>query len=123
MKMKTITFALAGFVLFSTGAYAAETLDADAVKKLISGNTVHGLTPNGKTPKIYFSSDGKAFRKGDDGTFEGTWSVNDDGTQCVAGIPGGCAKIVRNDDGTYNRVTTEGKARLKWTSVVNGKDF
>lgn len=121
--MKTIAFVFAGFVLFSTGAYAAETLDADAVKKLISGNTAHGLTPNGKTPKIYFSSDGKAFRKGDDGTFEGAWRVNDDGTQCTAGIPGGCAKIVRNHDGTYDRVTTEGKALLKWTSIVNGKDF
>ncbi len=121
--MKTITFALAGFVLFSTGAYAAETMDADAVKKLISGNTVHGLAPNGNTQKNYFSPDGKTYRQVGGKVLEGTWRVNDDGTQCVAGIPGGCAKIVRNDDGTYNRVTTEGKARLKWTSVVNGKDF
>jgi len=33
------------------------------------------------------------------------------------------SKIVRNDDGTYDRVTTEGGVRLKWSSVVNGKDF
>lgn len=121
--MKRFTFVFAGLVLFSLGAYAGETLDADAVKKLISGNTVQGVTPNGKTPKIYFSSDGKAIRKGEDGVFEGTWKVNDDGMQCVTGLPGGCAKIVRNDDGTYDRVTTEGKVLLKWTSVVNGKDF
>lgn len=121
--MKTLTIVFAGLILFSTGAYAGETLDADAVRKLITGNTVHGLTPNGKTPKIHFSSDGKVIRKGDDGTFEGTWNVNDDGTQCVTNIPGGCAKIVRNDDGTYDRVTMEGKVLLKWTSVVNGKDF
>lgn len=121
--MKTLTFVLAGFVLFSTGAYAAETLDADAVKKLISGNTVHGLAPNGNTQQNYFSPDGKTYRQVGGKILEGTWRVNDDGTQCVEGMPGGCAKIVRNDDGTYDRVTTEGGVRLKWSSVVNGKDF
>ena len=121
--MKTITFAFTGFVLFSTGAYAAETMDADAVKKLISGNTVHGLAPNGNTQKNYFSPDGKTYRQVGGKILEGTWRVNDDGMQCVEGMPGGCAKIVRNDDGTYDRVTTEGGVRLKWSSVVNGKDF
>jgi hypothetical protein len=121
--MKKITFALAGFVLFSTCAHAAETLDADAVKKLITGNTVLGQTSSGTAPKIYFAADGKAYRQGEQGSFEGTWVVNDDGTQCVKGLPGGCAKIVRNDDGTYDRVSAEGKTLLKWTSVVNGKDF
>ena len=123
MKMKTITFAFAGLALFSTGAYAAETMDADAVKKLISGNTVHGLAPNGNPQKNYFSPDGKTYRQVGGKILEGTWRVNDDGSQCVEGMPGGCAKIVRNDDGTYDRVTTEGGVRLKWSSVVNGKDF
>jgi hypothetical protein len=123
MKMKTITFVFAGFVLFSTVAYAAETMNADAVKELISGNTVHGLAPNGNTQKNYFSPDGKTYRQAGGKILEGTWRVNDDGTQCVEGMPGGCATIVRNDDGTYDRVTTEGGVRLKWTSVVKGKDF
>ena len=62
--MNTITFAFAGFALFSTWAHAAETLDANAVKKLITGNTVHGLTPNGKTPKSTFHPTAKHFAKG-----------------------------------------------------------
>lgn len=121
--MKSITFAFAGFALFATGAHAAETLDADAVRKLISGNTVHGLAPNGNTQKNYFSPDGKTYRQVGGKILEGTWRVNEDGTQCVEGMPGGCARIVRQDDGTYDRVTTEGGVRLKWSSVVNGKDF
>lgn len=121
--MSRFVFVFAGFILFSSGAYAGETLNADAVRKLLTGNTVQGVTPNGKKPKIFFSADGKAIRKGEDGEFEGTWKVQDDGMQCVVGLPGGCALIVRNDDGTYDRVTTEGKVLLKWTAVVNGKDF
>lgn len=40
----------------------------------------------------------------------------------IALRPQGC-DISGNDDGTYERVTTDGGVRLKWTSVVNGKDF
>ena len=121
--MKKIAMAFAGFVLFSSLTHAGETLDADAVKKLITGNTAHGLAPNGATRKNYFSADGKLFRYQDGNVSEGTWKVNDDGTQCVQGIPGGCATIVRNDDGTYDRVLATGKVALKWMKFVNGKDF
>ena len=53
------------------------------------------------------------------------WYFNTDGSAgCgTPGVPGGCAKIVRNDDGTYDRVTDGAGIRLRWTSIVNGKDF
>lgn len=121
--MKTIALAFAALAIFSTSVQAAETLDAEGVKKLLTGNTVHGLAPNGKTQKNYFAPDGKTARQVGGKILEGTWHVNDDGTQCVEGMPGGCAKIIRNDDGTYDRVSSEGGVRLKWTAVVNGKDF
>jgi hypothetical protein len=122
--MKKVILTLTGFMLLSTWAHAAETLDADAVRKLISGNTVHGLTADGRTPKIHFAADGTAIRKEEDGdTREGKWQVKDDGTQCVIGLPGGCAKVVRNDDGTHSRVLPDGNVPLKWTMIVNGKDF
>lgn len=121
--MKNIAVVFAGLVLFSTCAQAGETLDADAVRKLITGNTVHGLSPTGGTQKNYFGPDGKTIRQTGDKIVEGSWSVNDDGTQCVKGMPGGCAKIVNNGDGTYDRVTDDGGIRLRWTSVVKGKDF
>jgi hypothetical protein len=121
--MKTVALALSSLFVISTAVQAAETLDAEAVKKLITGNTVHGLAPNGKTQKNYFAPDGKTLREVGGKVLEGTWRVNDDGTQCVEGMLGGCAKIVRNDDGTYDRVISDGSSRLKWTAVVNGKDF
>lgn len=120
--MQKIT-AVAGLLMMSAFAQAGETLDADAVRKLITGNTVHGLSPTGVTQKNYFGPDGKTIRQTGDKIVEGSWSVNDDGTQCVKGMPGGCAKIVDNGNGTYDRVTDTDGIRLRWTSVVKGKDF
>lgn len=121
--MKTIAWAFTGFILFSTSVLAAEFMDADAVRKLLTGNTVHGLRASGDTVKNYFSPDGKLYRLEGDKTAEGTWQINDDGMQCVAGLTGGCARIKRNDDGSYDRVLPNGKVLLKWTSVTSGKDF
>lgn len=121
--MKKLTLAFAGLLLFSTWVHAGDALDADAVKKLITGNTVDGLAPNGNTQKNYFAPDGKTFRQIGDKVLEGTWSVKDDGTQCVTGMPGGCAKIFKNSDGSYDRITAEGKTLLRWVAVTNGKGF
>ena len=121
MRMRTL--AVAGFVLFPTWAHAAETLDGNAVRKLLTDNTVNGLRPDGNTVKIHFATDGKVYRQEGGKIVEGTWNVSDDGKQCVAGIPGGCARIIRNDDGTHDRITADGKVLLKWVSFVKGKDF
>ena len=123
IEMKKIAFAFAGLVLLSTWAHAAVTLDAAAVRKLVTGNTANGVAPNGATMKNYFAPDGKLVRQMGDKITEGSWTVNDDGSQCVAGVPGGCATIVKNDDGSYDRVLPDGKVPLKWTSFANGKDF
>lgn len=120
--MKTITFAFAGFILFTTWAHAGETLDADAVKKLTTGNTVRGLRPDGSPQKIYFASDGQAYRHEGGAIVKSPWHVNDNGSQCISSM-GECYNIVRNNDGTYDRVLPNGKVLQKWTSVVKGKDF
>lgn len=121
--MKKVAFAFAGVVLFSTWAHAAETLDAGTVKKLVTGNTVVGVLPDGGTIKNYFSDDGKIYRLAGGVAFEGTWQVKDDGTHCIDFGSINCAKIVKNDDGSYNRVMTNGKVAIRWTQFVNGKDF
>ena len=108
--MKKITFAFAALVLFSAWAHAAETLDAEAVKKLITDKTVHAQTPRGPL-KTYFSPDGKAYRN----TEEGTWYVKADGTHCIEGMRGGCEKIAPNGDGSYTRGAAE------WKIIVDGK--
>jgi len=121
--MKTITFACVGLCLFSTWAHAGETLDAAAVKKLLSGKTAHALGASGATPKNYFAPDGKLYRQMDNKLSEGTWRVEEDGTHCIGGLPGGCAKVVRNEDGTYDRVKENGETYARWLVIVDGKDF
>jgi len=121
--MKAIVLAVAGLTLVASTVQAAETLDAATVKQLITGKTAHGLIPSGGKPKNYFSPDGKLYRFIGGKVLEGTWRVHDDGTQCVDGLSGGCARIVRNDDGTYSRVLANGKVSLKWLKFVDGRDF
>ena len=116
-------FATIGIILFSTLAFAAETLDADAVKKLLIGHTLHDVRLNGTKVKSYFAADGKLYRQDDGKNSEGTLSVTEDGHQCIGGVFGGCANIVHNDDGTYDRLLPDGKVFLKWDTVVDGKDF
>ena len=120
--MKTITFAFAGFVLFATWAHAGQALDAAAIKKLTTANTVHGLRSDGIPQKIYFAPDGSAYVDGGGAVVKSPWQVNDNGTQCISSM-GACYGIVRNDDGTHDRVLPNGKVLQKWTSITKGKDF
>lgn len=123
--MKTTVLALAGLILVSASSQAAETLDAGAVRSLITDKTVTGVrVSDGVTLKNYFSPDGKVYRLENGQVAEGTWKVEDDGRQCVDGIAGGCARIVSNGDGTYDRNhAISGKTLLKWNGFANGKDF
>ena len=98
-------------------------MGAEAAKKPLTGHTLHGVHVNGTTVKSYFAADGKLYRQEDGKLSEGTWSVTNDGRQCIEGISGGCANIEHNEDDTYNRVLSGGKVFLKWTTVVEGKDF
>ena len=121
--MKTVSIAFVSMCLASGFVHAADEMDADSVKSLIMGNTVHAVNAQGVAQKNYFAPDGTTYRQVDGKTLEGTWHVKEDGSQCVEGMPGGCAKIVRNDDGTYDRIVGGGKVRLKWSAVTQGRDF
>ncbi len=122
--MNKALLSLAGLLVLCGSAQAGETLDAAAVKKLITGNTAHIQRGDGSSLKTYFSPDGKVIRHENGVTSEGTWQVKDDGMHCVEGIAGGgCARIVKNADGSYERVQPWSKAAITWTAIVNGKDF
>lgn len=114
--------ALMALIICCGSALAGETLDAAAVKKLLTGNTAHVQRGDGTTLKNYFSPDGKLIRYENGATSEGTWQVKDDGTHCVDGLPGGCGRIVKNSDGSYDRVQAWGRP-VTFSAVVNGKDF
>ena len=121
--MKTIMVTFAGLVMASL-AYAGEELSGDAVKQLISGNTAHTYL-NGIEFKNHFAADGKLYRQMDGAITEGTWEVKNNGLHCVGGgVQNSCAKIVKNDDGTYDRLNPRtGQAGARWLKIVEGKDF
>lgn len=116
---------LALLMLATAMAHAGETLDAEAVKKLLTGKTALALSVGYSAElKNYFSPDGKLYRNLDGKITVGTWSVEEDGTHCVQNIPGGCGKIVSNGDGTYDRVNNKtGEVKARWFALVDGKDF
>lgn len=120
---KFVMLAIAGLALCSASAYAADTLSAEEVRKLLAGHTAYALSATGNSPQNYFAPDGKLYRKMGDKLSEGGWEVKDDGTHCILGLPGGCAKVVRNADGTHDRVLENGEIYARWEKIVKGKDF
>lgn len=120
--MKKTMACVAGFILFYGVAQAGDRLDAEAIKKLITGNTVNVVRGDGSSIKNYFSADGKVIRYENGATSEGTWQVKDDGMHCVEGMIGDCGRIEKNSDGTHDRVPPFGRP-VTWTSVTSGKDF
>lgn len=116
------SLALIGLLVIPSMTFAAEPLDAAALKTLLTGNTAEVLSAGGNTWQIYFSPDGKLIRKDGNNIVEGRWRVEDDGKHCVEGTPGGCGKFVKNDDGTYDRTAQNGY-KVRWLSVTPGKGF
>jgi len=114
-----------GCAMASHHTIAGSPMSADEVKKLIVGNTAYGtLSVSGKPIKNYFGPNGTLVRSVGGKVKKGSYSINDDGTQCVnVGKADNCAKIVNNGDGTYHRVSSEGKVLLKWDKVASGKDI
>jgi len=113
-----------GGLVASSHTMAAGTLSGEEVKKLIVGNTAHGVAPSGKPMKNYFDPSGTLVRSVGGKVIEGSYSISDDGTQCIkVGKADTCAKIANNGDGTYHRVDGEGKVLLKWEKIVPGKDL
>lgn len=124
MNKLIITSVLAVFFL-PIPTYAGTPVKGEALKKLYAGNTVHGHHINkGFDFLNYFSEDGKAIRKRDDGKMhEGKWFINDDGDMCVNfGRFGGCGELEDNGDGTYTR-TRDGKPIIKINKFTSGKGF
>ncbi len=124
--MRKSIVALSIFVAFmATGAKADDPIRGDALKQLYSGNTVHGHHIKKDFDfLLYFSPDGKATRKRDNGKIhEGKWQLNEDGDMCVDfGKWGGCGQLYKNEDGSYTR-KRDGDSLIKIKKFASGKDF
>ena len=111
-------------VSVSLPVIAADSMGGDELKKLVVGSTVYLTAQSGKEMKNYFDPDGTLVRSLDGKVIKGSYSIGDDGTQCIkVGKADNCARVVNNGDGTYSRVSTEGKVLGKWNMIVNVKDI
>ena len=106
-------------LVFSGSLFSAEPMTADAVKKLLTDNTMY--CKNIKKDKEfinYFRKDGTVTKLLPDGTtWEGSWRVTEDGRHCQDwGIEDGecCFPIVDRGDGTYHKIE-KGNPRTEFT--------
>jgi len=110
------------FAVFAQ-SQAQNQLNASDVRKLIIGNTVEAHTPFGNQFRAFFDPSGKWVQQQGGQINEGTWRINDDGSQCVTSASGlSCAFIQKNDDGTYTRIV-DGRPEIRWMKIFVGKAF
>lgn len=103
--------------------FAQSQLDAAEVRTLIVGNTADVDPGEGIPFRAYFEPSGKWVQQRGGEILEGTWRINDDGSQCVTNSSGlSCGFIQKNGDGTYTRIV-DGRAGFRWTKIHAGKAF
>lgn len=127
MKHKGSLFMLALFGVTFLGSSLADELTqvgAEELKKMIVGCTVHNMCKvTGELSKTYFDPSGKYTRDQQGVITEGSYYIEDDGTQCnvVKGKPL-CGQILKVGDGTYYRMSN-GKRVGIWVNILPGKDM
>jgi hypothetical protein len=114
-------------VLAATGTVLAaepQFLDAGQVRTLITGNSIQSRdATTDSTFWVYFNPNGRRSALQNQGEYELPWRVLDDGTHCVlTGTGDDCARVRRNQDGTWSRVR-EGKAVVDWLTIRPGKSL
>ena len=124
MNKRLLSIALvAGLPLVATAANAESILNANQVKKLVTGKTIqakHNL--EGFKFSVYFDKDNKtAFRKQKGSTTKINYMFKGDKhcTQWKDQIR--CANIRANKDGTWSRINSSGKTVITWSSISDGK--
>lgn len=119
MRCMKIVPAIA-ILMISGQLYAAEPMSADAVKSLMSNNTMNGKNlKKDKNFTNYFREDGTATKLTSKGKkWQGKWQVKDDGQHCVEWDKkkkrGGCGAIVDLGNGTYHKLEGD-KPRIEFT--------
>ena len=122
-----MTTCLALLIIPGSPVFAGDFMSAEEVKTLLSGKTTTGKgLKKGFTVITYFGADGKMDGTKDGERRAGTWTVRDDGQQCVEFDDGNgnCRFIKDNGDGTYAKVKVKGNGKkiplVLWESIVDG---
>jgi dienelactone hydrolase len=122
--IRALVIALAFCAAAYSASHGAQTpLDARELRELIVGHTVHGQNLRGMPFQQFFDPDGMFFTEFAGMLLSGTWTIRHDGTLCLTSVAGNlCAKILRNADGTYERIA-EGTAPAKWLKLSAGNSL
>jgi len=116
MHLRTIgpaVFAL----LFSASLLAAETMSADAIKHLLTNNTMYGKDLKQKRSfTSYFKDDGTVVMRNYRSKLKtGYWHINDKGEHCMDWGKGDrCSVIIDLGDNTY-QIKDGAKPKVKFT--------
>lgn len=124
MKINLLSLTvIVGLPLAATSANAESMLNADQVKKLVTGKTIqakHNL--EGFKFSVYFDKDNKtAFRKQKGSTTKISYMFKGDKHCTQWKNQTRCANIRANKDGTWSRVNPNGKTVITWSSISDGK--
>lgn len=111
--------------LSSHFASGPAVLNADKLKELIIGHTAFSVhLEKGFEFQVYFDADGKtAYRTHRGDIVQTTYSFNGNQHCIYWKDKNRCASLLDNADGTFTRVTPNGKHAIKWTKVVPGKQL
>jgi hypothetical protein len=106
MKMKLIASSMLALT-FSGALFSAESMSVDAVKSLLTNNTINckNFQMNHES-NIYFRDDGTATRLNHEREkIPGKWRVTDNGQHCVDwGEDERCNSVVDQGNGTYQKI-------------------
>lgn len=116
--MNVLTLGTAVFtLLFSASLPAAEAMSADAIKHLLTNNTMHGKDLKQKRSfTSYFKDDGIVIKRNDRSKLKtGYWHINDKGEHCMDWGKGDrCRVIVDLGNNTY-QIMGGNKPKVEFT--------
>lgn len=125
---KLPTYVVPAFVCMITSSQtmAGKTLSKDEINALVTGKTIESKhLVRDFSFKVYFDTDGEtAYRALPNGNIKQTsYSINGNKHCLFWKGKNRCATIEDNGDGTYYRLTPDGRKIIKWLSVTDGKNL
>lgn len=123
MNVKLISSSILALA-FSGNLLSAEPMSADAIKSLLTNNTIHckNLLKN-HASRVFFRDDGSATRLNHEGEkIPGNWRVTDAGLHCVDwGEQERCIPVIDLGNGSYQKIEND-KPRAEFTVIEGNPD-
>jgi dienelactone hydrolase len=111
-------------IAYSASNGAQAHFEANELRELIIGNTVHGENLRGISFKQFFDPSGLFVTEFAGMVLTGTWTIRSDDSLCLTTVatPTNCGVIRKGAGDTYERVT-DGTLRARWLKVTTGNSL